>query len=336
MMRHLIKPLALALTLAAAPALSATAPVVRDIVQGHILPGFEALATTSAALDQTAQSHCAPTDPSLRTAFNTAFDAWVSVSHLRFGPTEQGDRGFALAFWPDKRSKTPKALAALIAAQDPSVATAEGMASQSVAARGFYALERLLYDPQYVLTTDATYLCSLIQGISGDIAATTGAINTDWAGGYGTLLLLAGNDSFRDPREAGQQLLTSLLTGLEFTADMRLGRPLGTFDKPHPKRAEVWRSERSLRHVILSLEATRDMAARLSGRDAALDKQFAHALKRAAALADDPSFAGVAEPQKRIAIEALQQEIRNIDRRIAEEVAPGLGIAPGFNSLDGD
>ena len=335
-MRQFLKPLAFAVTLAASPALSASAPVVRDIVEGHILPGFDALATTSAALDQTAQNHCAPTDPTLRAAFNSAFDTWVRVSHLRFGPTEQGDRGFALAFWPDKRSKTPKALAALIAAQDPSVATADGMASQSVATRGFYALERLLYDPQYAQTADATYLCSLIQGISGDIAATTQAIHADWAGGYGTLLLLAGNDSFRDPREAGQQLLTALLTGIEFTADMRLGRPLGTFDKPRPKRAEVWRSERSLRHVILSLEATRDMAARLSGGDAALDHQFQHALDRANALAGDPTFAGVADPQARFKIESLQQEIRDIDQTIANDIAPRLGIAPGFNSLDGD
>lgn len=335
-MRQFLKPLAFAFTLVASPALSASAPVVRDIVEGHILPGFGALATSSAALDQTAQAHCAPTDPTLRAAFNTAFDAWVRVSHLRFGPTEQGDRGFALAFWPDKRSKTPKALAALIAAQDPSVTTAEGMASQSVAARGFYALERLLYEPQYVETADATYLCALIKGISGDIAATTQAIHADWAGGYGTLLLLAGNDSFRDPREAGQQLLTALLTGIEFTVDMRLGRPLGTFDKPRPKRAEVWRSERSLRHVILSLEATRDMAARISGGDAALDRQFQRALDRAHALAGDPVFAGVADPQSRFKIESLQQEIRNIDQTIATDIAPRLGIAPGFNSLDGD
>ncbi len=335
-MRPFLKPLAFAFTLVASPALSASAPVVRDIVEGHILPGFEALAASSAALDQTAQSHCAPTDPALRAAFNTAFDAWVRVSHLRFGPTEQGDRGFALAFWPDKRGKTPNALAALIAAQDPSVATAEGMASQSVAARGFYALERLLYDPQYVETADATYLCSLLQGLSGDIAATARAIHDDWAGGYGMLLLLAGNDSFRDPREAGQKLLTSLLTGIEFTADMRLGRPLGTFDKPRSKRAEAWRSGRSLRHVILSLEATRDMAARLSGGDDALDRQFQRALDRAKALAADPVFAGVTDPQSRFGIEALQQAIRDIDETIATDMAPRLGIAPGFNSLDGD
>ena len=335
-MRQFLKPLAFAVTLVASPALSASAPVVRDIVEGHILPGFEALATTSATLDETAQAHCAPTDPDLRAAFNTAFDAWVRVSHLRFGPTEQGDRGFALAFWPDKRSKTPKALAALLASQDPSITTPVGMASQSVATRGFYALERLIYDPQYAQTANATYLCSLIQGVTGDIAHTTAAINADWTGGYGTLLLLAGNDSFRDPREAGQQLLTALLTGIEFTADMRLGRPLGTFERPRPKRAEAWRSKRSLRHVILSLEATRDMAARLSGGDAALDRQFQHALDRAHALANDPIFAGVSDPQVRFQIESLQQEIRNIDQTIANDVAPRLGIAPGFNSLDGD
>jgi len=33
-------------------------------------------------------------------AYHVAFDAWMSVSHLRFGPSEADDRAFAIAFYP--------------------------------------------------------------------------------------------------------------------------------------------------------------------------------------------------------------------------------------------
>ncbi|HBR37591.1 MAG TPA: peptidase M75, partial [Sulfitobacter pontiacus] len=48
-----------------------------------------------------------------------AFDAWIAVSHLRFGPSETDNRAFALAFWPDSRGATPKTLAGLITDADP-------------------------------------------------------------------------------------------------------------------------------------------------------------------------------------------------------------------------
>ena len=135
--------------------------------------------------------------------------------------------------------------------------------------------------------------------------------------------------------EAARQVFTALSTGLEFTGDTRLGRPLGSYDRPRPKRAEARRSGRSLRHVQLSLAALRPLAAELSGGDAALDALFARAMDSAARL-DDPVFAGVAEPQKRFHIEALQQQITDIRTHLSTVTGPQLGVAAGFNALDGD
>lgn len=313
----------------------AQAPEMRDIVEQHVLPRYEALAGSTAQLADAAQADCTPESEGLRHAYHEAFDAWVRVSHLRFGPSEAKDRAFALAFWPDSRGKTPKALARLIREEDPAVASQEGFASVSIAARGFYALEFLLYDPQFDGADNPAYHCLLVQALSRDIAGNSADILDDWQNGYADLLITTGNDSYRDDMEAARQLFTALATGLEFTSQARLGRPLGTFDKPRPRRAEARRSGRSLRHVALALEATRDLAARLSGNDKALDAAFAEALARVDAL-DDPALAGVATPQGHLRVEVIQQKIDRIREILDQDVAPRLGIAAGFNALDGD
>ena len=57
-------------------------------LETHVLPGNANLASASAFLSDTAQTHCVPTAPELRAAYHAAFDAWLHVSHLRFGPFE--------------------------------------------------------------------------------------------------------------------------------------------------------------------------------------------------------------------------------------------------------
>ncbi|MEM6971632.1 MAG: imelysin family protein [Pseudomonadota bacterium] len=315
--------------------------VVSNAVEAHILPGFEALESATAALAETCGAACAPEDPAVREAYHAAFDAWMGVSHLRFGPVEDAQRGFALAFWPDARGATPKALKRFLRAGDEALLAPETYAKQSVAARGFFALERLLYDAD--LGGEPAYRDRLIAAVARDIATTAAAIAADWQGGYAETMTTAGaegNTRYLDTQEARRALFTALSTGLETTGDLRLGRPLGTFERPRPNRAEARRSERSQRHVILSLEALRDLAAILATDvpqdvSASVDGAFARALEQGRSL-DDPAFAGVASPGSRIGVEALQVRVTDIRRAVALELGAALGIAAGFNSLDGD
>ena len=59
------------------------------------------------------------------------------------------------------------------------------------------------------------------------------------------------------------------------------------------------------------------------------------ALRRAEML-DDPVFAGVSDAQGRLRVEVLQQAIQLIGEHSAQYLGPSLGVAAGFNSLDGD
>lgn len=336
-MRFLAFALALTLPL---PALAQDrGPILTATVEEHILPGFAALSDATGALAQAAQSDCAATSPELRSAYHAAFDGWIWVSHLRFGPSEVGDRAFALAFWPDTKGFTPKALSGLIAAEDGTVKNPKAFAETSIAGRGFFALEQMLYDPSFGNQGSDAYRCALIQAIATDIDLNARAMNIDWAHFATALTQPDGNSPYRSGDEAMQELYKALVTGLEFTGDTRLGRPMGTFDRPRPNRAEARRSERSLRHVELSLIALRDLAAHLSADHpqiaADLDDAFDMAITRAQTL-DDPALAGVADTQGRFRIEALQQSINEIREIASAELGPTLGISAGFNSLDGD
>ncbi|OIQ29798.1 MAG: peptidase M75 [Alphaproteobacteria bacterium MedPE-SWcel] len=313
------------------------------VVDGHILPTYEALASRTAAFAEIAQADCAPTSAPLQAAWGRAFDAWVAASHLRFGPSETENRAFAIAFWPDSRSKTPKALVGLLRDADPVIATAETFATASVAVRGFYALEFLFYDPAYATLATPDYTCNLIRAISRDLAANTAAILTDWQTGFADSLRHPGpetGDRYRTVEEAHQEVFKALTTGLEILTDMRLGRPLGTFDHPRPNRAEARRSGRSLRHIQIQLAALRSLALLLSEGDKALTEQVRHVFdkadRHAERLSGDPALAGVSDPQKRFQIEALQQDIRDIKSLADTGIGPKLGVEAGFNALDGD
>ncbi len=335
----LIRSFAVALLLPLAALAQDRRPILMDVTQSHILPGYARLTDATQTLRTTAQADCAPESAALRAAYSDAFDDWISVSHLRFGPSEVDDRAFSLVFWPDTKGFTPKALSRLITEADTAVQTSDAFAETSIAGRGFFALEQMLYDPAFAKLGSSDYRCGLIRAIATDINRNARAIDADWQGYAQTLTQPGEGSRYRSDDEAMQELFKALSTGLEFTADTRIGRPLGTFDRPRPNRAEARRSGRSLRHVELSLIALRDLALRLSvdhpGIATDLEAAFDRAIGRAQSL-DDPDFSGVATPQGRIRIEALQQSILDIRTITATELGPTLGISAGFNSLDGD
>ena len=100
-------PLALAAALLAAPALAG----VEEAVDAHALPRVAAFAEAAAALDAAARQDCEA--EAVRPAYHDAFDAWMGVSHMRMGPLEEDGRALAVAFWPDERDATGRALRAL-------------------------------------------------------------------------------------------------------------------------------------------------------------------------------------------------------------------------------
>lgn len=304
---------------------------VTRVVEIHILPAHQALENSTEALVTAAQACDAD---QMRAAYHEAFDAWMGVDHIRFGPIEPAGLALAMLFWPDPKSQTDNALSRLIAAADPVVQNAVAFSEVSVAAQGFMALENMLYTDR---EQDA-YTCALTQAIVGQLARNAVGLNAAWQNDHGALLRAAGpeNATYRSQAEAQRVIYTSLSAGLQFLHDQRLGRPLGTFDRPRPARAEARRSGRSLRNIVLSLEALEALATHLAASDIPKTREaFDAAITRAQSL-DDPALQGVADPAQRFRVEVLQQQVAAIQLAVAEEIGAALGVRAGFNALDGD
>lgn len=317
--------------------LAGQADPLTTVAKSQILPGFATLAQTADALEQTASQSCDAVP--LKEGYHALFDAWLGVSQFSFGPTQQDDRAFAVAFWPDTKGFTPKSIGRLIADKDPVVNDPEAFAHVSIAARGLFALEFLLFDARF--TEGSPYHCALIRAVTADLARTATAMNDGWQNGAAAALSAPGTEGtpYQSREDSLRALVKALATSLQFTSDSRMGRPLGTLEHPRPRRAEARRSERSLRNIALSLEASRALALALAEEHPstrkALEDQYSRALNAIAAL-DDPVLASVTSTNGRFRVAAAQSEINRIRSLVSTELAPALGVAIGFNALDGD
>lgn len=313
-------------------------PALADVdaaIDRHILPALDAFAVAAASLEDAAAGDCRP--EAVTPAFHGAFDAWMAVADLRIGPSETG--ALSIAFWPDARGSTRRTLSQMIAGEDPVVFDPAGYAEVSIAARGLFALEMLLFDPAFSGYARGSYACALGQAISADLARQAKALEAAWREDFAATLRSAGeagNAAYLDESEALRALYTQLLSGLDFTADQRLGRPMGDLGNPRPARAEARRSGRSLRNVLLSVDAAQALAHALADgapprTDAAADR-----IRDLARRISDPAFGDLDDPEARLRVEILQQAVRALRAALEAELGAPFGIAPGFNSQDGD
>lgn len=325
----------LALILAAAPALAA--PARADVplaIETQILPGFAGFAAATAALAATAAADCDP--QGLRPAWNAAFDAWMRVGYLRIGPGEQDGLTLAIAFWPDPKGIGSRQQAALLQGADPAVLAPQAFAQQSVAVRGLFGLERVLWPAEP--PPDPAHACALIRATAGDLAAMAALVDTGWRSDFADQLINPGPEAgrlYRGQTESRQVLYTQFMAGLEFVKDQRIGRPLGTFDQPRPERAEARASGRSVANIRLSLAALRDLGLALAPDSPRTAAAFDRALARANAL-DEDAFENASDPSQWLKLEILSQDVAAIIEAAGSEIGPALGVGLGFNAADGD
>lgn len=323
-----IRGASLALFLAL-PAQADVAEAVNDV----ILPAYDRLASSSAALAGAAAKDCAAS--ALSAPYQAVWDDWAQIGYLHLGPVETDGRALAIAFWPDAKSSGPRAQQALIDAGAEAANDPAAFADLSVAMRGLAGLERLIYPSP--ITGDEDVLCRLRAATAADLARMAAQIRAEW-NAFAPALLAPGTDgntAYLTKDEARQAIFTQIMAGLEYAADTRLGRPLGTFDKPRPERAEAIAAGRSLRNVTLSLTGLRDLALALYPKATATSAAFDHAIGLAEGL-DDPVFANLADPQGRLKVEILQQAIRATQDTVQAEIGGAFGLSMGFNSQDGD
>jgi hypothetical protein len=279
---------------------------------------------------------------------------------------ETDQRWYRFQFWPDKRGTGQRQLRQLLADQDKSVLEPRALARQSVAVQGLSALEMLLFPADEVEVMDfgtadsPSYRCLLAAAIGRNIAEMADAVQSDWTQvdrPYRDLLLdpqRAGRPSgdpagpqFADSRSVSGELLRSLNTAAQVILDLKLAEPLGpSLEAANPRKAESWRSRRSLANVCTNLDAMEHLydtgfalLLRESEESAQMDRDLTRDLTEAVStclrmpptlLDDRPS------PEQRQALEGLRRLAASVRTRTGAPLADELHLSLGFNSLDGD
>ncbi len=300
---------------------------------------FGAFRDATGVLYRTAQAHCAgdASEEDLRTAFADAWLAWAPLDSYQFGPIEQTGAALTVNFWPDKKGFVNRGLRDLLAKTPEEQADPAVVAAGSAAAQGLPALEMLLF-------TEAP-ACPAVVGISGNLDRLAGELYDGWFadGGWADLARAAGPDNpiYLDASEFTKTLYTALDFGLTRIADQRLARPLGTFDRPFPTRAEAWRSGLTEAIIHAQLTGIAEMIEDGFAGDVR-EPDRAWVLKVIGQTHDrldqigQPIKDAVVEPASRVRVEGLQTKVHALQLEMDRDIGPNLGVDTGFSAADGD
>lgn len=279
--------------------------------------------------------------PVFEDAFRQTYLAWAALDSYQFGPIEQRGAALSVNFWPDKRNFVGRAVQGLLQMpahdqRDPTV-----IAAGSVAAQGLPAIERLLY------TDTGGRECPALIGISAHLRQTANVLSNDWfstlPGAWGGIVLTAGPDNpvYQTKAEFTKELYTALDFGLIRIADQRLGRPLGTYERSFPTRAEAWRAGLSNDIIRAQLDGIAMMirlgfAGDIREPDRAWALEVIEQAKGRLDQIDMPLHEAVQDPMARFRVEALQTKIQYLRTVMAQDIGPNLGVETGFSPADRD
>lgn len=327
-------------TAMAQPLAPAYDKIIERAIDGYVLPRYAVLSAAASQLSHAADT-CGGDETTLQAAYHDTFDAWLAVSHIRMGPSEQNDAAFAIAFWPDPKGFTAKTLRSLIRSKDVVVDKPGEFSEVSIAARGLFGLERLLFDPAFAGAEDE-YRCRLLHAITGDLAALAQGIETGWRTGYADALRGNGVPQvFGDDKQTVQALYGAMKTGLEFTLTARVDRPLGLDSRARPNRAEAWRAGRPNRNIQLSLLALEDMfetvfAPAMPHQAANIVRAEFYTIRRQADTLPAPLRTLINKPLGRGKVITLRFALVTMLEQMEGLLRPSLGLSLSFNTLDGD
>lgn len=317
------------------------------IIDQQLVPAHRDFATAAQQLADSWDLYCGQSGGELetmRSAYHDAYDQWMTISWVNFGPQSLFMRPIRIHFWPDERNTLGRQLSGVLQEPRDDLLDPETLATASVALQGLPALERLLYAD--VGQVDDTYACQLAVSIAENIQSIADGLSQSWSDLGGRALTMP----------EGQALTVTLFQTvyeqLELIVQRKLLPALGDSpDAARPRLAENWRSGRALRNITANLIAIRGVLEngddlgfadllrspldRADIGNAVVDELNA-AIALAERLQDRPIDRLVTDPDTRAELVALVDHVTTIKQIWADEVGPALGLNLGFNSLDGD
>ena len=325
------------------------------LIQDHALPRYERLAEATAAFAHAANAFCAEAGDGrheqLRAGFHDAMDAWMGIQHLRFGPVDFLTRSYRFYFWPQARAKVADAVAELVAAGEEDERLTR-IDRTNVAVQGLLAAEVLLHDDRYL--GGDTRGCGLLTAVTANMQTMAAGILADWREGddaFARLMTTPGADNphFEDHATGTLAFFQGLHDSLQLIYDVNLKPVIGDSEKTvRPVLAESRLSGRSQRNIVVTLEALQALYLGESGAglgdltvvadpklDRLMRKAFRLTLETARSI-DGPVEQAAADPARRPQVEKLARQVQALKQIVRDRLAPALGLAVGFNALDGD
>lgn len=336
-------------------------PVLVDLTNNVILPSYRALDTQVDALRGAAtELQASPSEASLaktQDAWRAARKAWEQVEAFRFGPVESNRITAAMNYWPAGTDAITKVL------NDTTPITAESFEALGANAKGFLAIEFLLFDNQggssAVLTALTTApggdrRLTYVKTAAENMKKRTAELVTAWdpSGGDFAKELTDANDLFPTSKAALDQVYNSATFATDLVTGTKIGKPYGlqSGGVPQPDAEETPRSDNSINDMLATLDGVKSV---YTGAYASADGMGLSDLVRAKNPAlDDRMIADIAEANAKIsaipapfrtaitdhrdAVEAAYQAIRTVKNTMSTEVAGTLGTTLKFNDNDGD
>ena len=327
------------------------AALAKAVIDQVVVPAYREHARAMQRLGPAIERYCmgdsASDAAAVHGAFGEAMDAWQRAWPFGFGPVMREAGRARIAFWPGRPGSAARQMRKVLRTRDESLLDPEQLAGKSVAVKDLQALERLLFEVQ----RDA-YTCGFAGAVARYQSDLAEEILHEWTkdGGFRQAALAAGgaSDEYADDAEVARDVIRVLTESLDVVIAQKLEVPLGaSAEKAKPKRAESWRSARSMRNVALNIESIRALVETPGGF---ADLVTAHGESKLAdtlrsGFEDAASKAGavslplrdaVSDPDERAKLLELLGTLRSLRALVTGPLSRTTGLLVGFNSQDGD
>lgn len=352
----LILGFALALTHAsAAPTDEQISAVMEATVKNVIRPAYADFEVQAGNLHDSINQLCTSPGPAPLTAAQNQFTnvamAWAGIELFRSGPVMEDNRLERILFYPDRKSTGLKQVQIILAKQHAQSISPDGFGQKSVAVQGLGALEFILFGTGYENLSNSkdAFRCNFAMTISGNIALIADELSRSWNASevYSEQWTKAGNEYsvFINNREAINELLGTIVHGLEAIRDIRLGTFLRNGpNRDRPKSALFWRSENTLPVLKANLNFIQSLLRdgglySLANKDSGIVDAIEFELQqnRSAIIAiDKPLFYALNDEELRGKLLYFGTSLKFTIGRIDGDFAKDLSLSSGFSFSDGD
>ncbi len=291
----------------------------------------------------------------LMTFYNGAMEAWQAFQPIGFGPL--APLAERIEFWPDSKTATERQLRAALNKKDETLLAPNGLDGKSVALQSLATFEILLAGNAQRLSEghgkpEDQYACKLMVAIAKLQANLASAVRAGWSqvGGYAEQVAKAGTaeSDYPDARAVANDFLKAMVNSLDVMVRNKLERPMGTdIAKARGNRAESAPTGRARANIIANLITVRDLYGIQGSFADLLNKVgegpladstgvlFNQAVDEIRAL-DAPLQKAIADTVMRPKLESFVRDLKALRKLLGGPLAEPLGLAVGFNALDGD